>query len=149
MDIRGSYQMMCRATNGGFAAMAAAQNMSSSSLENRIYGRKGQRISVDLALSMQATSGTKYFAAAVAHASGGVFVELPQHEQLDNIDIHEKYVELLDRVGALARKYREATGDGVVDKSERRTLEFLGNTICQLVTQINLMTFKIYCQADK
>ncbi|MDC7707722.1 hypothetical protein [Vogesella indigofera] len=36
-SIRGSYQMMCRATNGGWEAMAALQGMSKTALQNRVY----------------------------------------------------------------------------------------------------------------
>lgn len=146
--IKGSWQMMCRAMNGGYAAMATALDTTVRSLENRIYGRKGQDMPVRLAMRMQDVSGTTYFAEAVARDSGGVFIALPPAGEFGNVDIQEKYVELLDRVGALAREYREATADNEVDRSERRALEKLGNQICQLVTQINQMTFRIYCKQD-
>lgn len=146
--IRGSLQMMCRAMNGGWSAMGAALGMTVSSLENRVYGRKGQDITVATAMRMQQASDTCYFAEAVAAASGGVFVALPPFGEAGNIDIQQKYVELIEQVGALAREYREATADDEVCTAERRRLERLGHRICQLVTQINQMTFRIYCKQD-
>ncbi|MBN3005602.1 hypothetical protein JW897_17860 [Chromobacterium alkanivorans] len=147
-NIKGSYQMMCRAINGGWAAMAQALSTSVTSLQNSVYCRKGQQMSVARAMAMQTASGTTYFAEALARDSGGVFIALPPANEFGNVDIQEKYVELLDRVGALAREYREATADHKVDRTERRTLEKLGNNICQLVTQINQMTFRIYCKQE-
>lgn len=73
---------------------------------------------------------------------------LPPADQLHGVDIQEKYVELLDKVGALAREYRKSTADNQVCRSERRTLTDIGNEICRLVTQINEITFRIYCKQD-
>lgn len=146
--IKGSYQMMCRAINGGWAAMAQTLSTSVTSLQNSVYCRKGQQMSVARALAMQAASGTTYFAEAVARHSGGVFVEQPPSHPFGNEDIQEKYVELLEKVGSLARRYREATADNQVNRYERRDLETLGHQICQLVTQINQLTFRIYCTQE-
>lgn len=147
-NLKGSYQMMCRAINGGWEGMAKAMQTTVTSLQNSVYCRKGQQMTVSRAMAMQAASDTDYFAEAVARASGGVFIALPPADALRNIDIQEKYVELLDQVGALAREYREATADNDVNHAERRALERLGNRICQLVTQINQMTFRIYCKQE-
>lgn len=140
--------MMCRATNGGYDGMARALGTSVCSLRNRIFGRKGQQMPVRLAMAMQGASGTTYFAEAVAMASGGVFVALPPLSHLHGVDIQEKYVELLDKVGALAREYRHATADNEVCPGERRALTAIGNDICQLVTQINEITFRLYCKQE-
>lgn len=146
--IRGSFQMMCRAVSGGWEGMATALEMSVPALKNRVYELKGQQPTVGLAMQMQDLSQTTYFAEAVARASGGVFILLPQVDDLGNADIQEKYVELMDRVGALAREYRDATADNHVDRHERRVLNLLGNEICQLVTQINQLTFRIFSSED-
>jgi hypothetical protein len=50
-SIKGSYQMMCCATNGGWSAMAESQGMSLTALQNRVYARKGQEITVSRAIS--------------------------------------------------------------------------------------------------
>lgn len=147
-NIKGSFQMMCRAINGGWEAMSAKLSMSRTSLENRVYARKGQQMTVALAMAMQAHSQTAYFAEAVARDSGGVFIQIPPANEIGNVDIQAKYIELLERVGDLAREYREATEDNEVDGRERKTLERLGNQICQLVTQINQLTFRIFSKQD-
>ncbi|WP_052262865.1 YmfL family putative regulatory protein [Chromobacterium violaceum] len=147
-SLKGSYQMMCRAMNGGWAAMAQALGASVTSLQNSAYCRKGQQMTVKRAMAMQAASRTTYFVEAVARECGGVFIALPPATEFDNADIQEKYVELLELVGSLARTYREATKDNEVDRYERRDLKALEYQICQLVTQINQMTFLIYCKQE-
>lgn len=120
--------------------------MSATALENRVYGRKGQEVSVRLAMLMQEASQTAKFAEAVAMASGGVFIPMLQFQDIENRDIHEEYMRLIDRVGALARTFRECTEDNSIDRQERRTLENIGQEICTLVTQINAITFNVYCK---
>ena len=149
MDIRNSYQQMCKAMSGGWAAMAAAMGLSKDGLENRVYERKGQSVDVHEALQMQAFSRTTLFAEAVAAESGGVFIPLPAVDGVDVEEIHTVYMELVDEVGKLAREWREATRDGEVDPKERQRLEKVRHAICTKVTQMNHMTFEVFCKDAK
>lgn len=144
--IRASYQDMCRKVNGGWAAMAAMLGMTKSSLENRVYERKGQEVTVHLALQMQANSNTTYFAEAVAAESGGIFISLPEVDTIDDEEIQAVYMGLVDEVGRFAREWRDATRDGEVDAKERARLEAIRIAICQKVTQMNEMTFAVFCR---
>ncbi|OBU84523.1 hypothetical protein MY55_21465 [Chromobacterium subtsugae] len=136
---------MCKAMPGGWAAMAAALGFSKDGLENRVYERKGQAVSVHEAMQMQAFSGSSIFAEAVAADSGGVFVPLPDIDTVDDAEIQRVYMELVDEVGCLAREWREATRDGEVDKRERQRLEAIRDAICAKVTQMNHLTFQVFC----
>ncbi|GGY03666.1 YmfL family putative regulatory protein [Paludibacterium paludis] len=144
--IIGSLRMMARAMNGGWKGMAEALDTTVLKLQNRVYCRKGQEPTVSLALRMQQASETTYFAEAVAVASGGIFVRMPAVEDLGNEEIQEKFLELLETVGEHVRAYREVTADDEINDQERRRLEGIAHSICQLVTNINWLTFRIYCK---
>jgi hypothetical protein len=146
--LRNSYQTMCKAMPGGWAAMAAALGISKDGLENRVYERKGQSVDVHEAMQMQAMSGTTHFAEAVAADSGGVFIQLPDVERVDHEEIQTLYMALVEEVGKLAREWREATRDGEVDSKERARLDSIGMTICQKVTQMNALTFQVFCRQE-
>ena len=64
----------------GWNCTAGTLNMTKSQLEARVYEVKGSGMRVDTALLIQAYAGTTHFAQAVAAASGGVFIQLPQGE---------------------------------------------------------------------
>ncbi|OQS30414.1 MULTISPECIES: YmfL family putative regulatory protein [Chromobacterium] len=145
--LRIAYQDMCKAMAGGWSAMAAALGFSKDGLENRVYERKGQAVSVHEAMQMQAFSGTTLFAEAVAAEAGGVFIPLPDVEAVDDEEIQRVYMELVDEVGRLAREWREATRDGEVDKRERQRLEAIRDAICTKVTQMNHLTFQVFCRS--
>lgn len=147
--IKNSYQEMCRAMNGGWSTMAASLGLSKNALENRVYERKGQSIDVHMAMQMQANSGTAHFAEAIATESGGVFIPLPDSGEIDHEDIQHVYMELVEEVGRLAREWRDATRDGEVDAKERVRLEAIQVAICQRVTQMNTLTFIVFCKDTK
>ncbi|OHX15348.1 hypothetical protein BI343_03110 [Chromobacterium amazonense] len=138
---------MCKAMAGGWSAMAAALGFSKDGLENRVYERKGQAVSVHEAMQMQAFSGTTLFAEAVAAEAGGVFIPLPDVAAVDDEEIQRVYMELVDEVGRLAREWSEATRDGEVDKRERQRLEAIRDAICTKVTQMNHLTFQVFCRS--
>lgn len=146
--IRGSYQAMCRAMNGGWSTMAAYLGLTKDGLENRVYERRGQSVDVHLAMQMQAGSGTTHFAEAVAADSGGVFIPLPDIHHVDTEEIQTVYMQLVDEVGRLAREWSAATRDGLVDDRERARLEVVRMAICQKVTQMNTLTFAVFCKKD-
>lgn len=54
---------------------------------------------------------------------------------------------LVEEVGDLAHEWRESTRDGEVDSRERAQLERIRDGICQRVTQINDLTFKLFCRS--
>lgn len=148
-DIKGSFQMMCRAMNGGWSGMAAALNTSVPSLQNSVYCRKGQQMSVVRALAMQKASGTTYFAEAIAHESGGLFIKLPSVDSAADRDIQEQFVELLEKAGVFAAEWRKATEDNEVCQQEKRQLERFARSLCRHIHEILHTTFKIFCQQEK
>lgn len=142
--IRSAYQQMCRAMPGGWATMAASLGMTPDALENRVYERRGQEITVHQARQMQANSGTTLFAEAIAADAGGVFVLMPTADQQCAEEIMQVYMRLVDEVGQLARDWSESTADGVLDKREIERLEQLRQNICAQATKMLQLTLVVF-----
>ncbi|MFP3799461.1 YmfL family putative regulatory protein [Paraburkholderia sp. SIMBA_027] len=149
LSLRGAYQAMCRQFNGGADAMAYALGMSAASLQNRIYEVKGQAVSTEHALAMQALSGTTLFAETVAALSGGSFFAHPAIDEVDNDELFTKFQQLLEDFGHLGRVHREATADGVVDEHERANLERIANDMHRRIQELLALTWRIYCRDER
>lgn len=148
MEIRKSYLAMIKEFGGGADAMAAALAMSKAALHNRIYEIKGQGILVDTAMQMQALSRSTHFAEAVASESGGVFVKLPDPDEIDREELLVKFNELYGHLGDLSTKFKDSISDNEIDKKERKALQSLGHEIHQTIEELLALTFVIYCQQD-
>lgn len=149
MNLRQAYLRMIKAFPGGWDAMSGALGMSRDALENRIYERKGQGVSVDTALQMQEFSQTMMFTEAICTASGGTFVKLPCIDHIGNEEISEKYHEAFEQLGLLSSEYRRATKDGVVTPKERENLNAIIDKMHMIMDEIRALTFKFYCRETK
>ncbi|WP_321878453.1 YmfL family putative regulatory protein [Paraburkholderia bannensis] len=147
-SLRGAYQAMCKRFNGGSEAMAAALGMSAAALQNRVYEVKGQAVSVEHGLAMQALTGTTLFAEAIAALSGGSFFAHPEIGELDKDELLAKFQQLLDAFGRLSRRHSEAIEDGEVDARERSDLERLAGDMHRCIQELLALTFKIYCKDE-
>ncbi len=128
--------------------MHAALGMSRTALENRIYERHSQSVSVALAKRMQDVSGTTIFAEDIARDSGGCFLKLPESAVVERDDLLQKFNTLYVKLGTLSGTFRDAVSDDSVDKGEKARLEDIGQEICQTVQEILALTFLIYCEPD-
>lgn len=129
--------------------MAAALGMSRDSLENRVYERKNQSVSVHDSLQMQKISETTFFADAIAAESGGVFIQLPESEICDREELLSKFNDLHAEIGMLSAKFKVHTKDGHVTKKERADLNETGQLIHRHVQELLALTFTVYCQSEK
>lgn len=118
MGIRKAYLAMIRAYPGGWDAMCAALGFTRDGLENRIYERKGQSVLVETALQMQAFSGTTHFAQAVAHESGGIFLEMPHFAGVADMELLDAYTDLVADEGQFAKDFRDALADRKISRAE-------------------------------
>lgn len=146
MVIKKSYLSMIRAFPGGWDAISAALGMSRMGLENRIYERKGQGVLVDTALQLQAFSGTTDFAEAVAAASGGYFVRVPEAGGQGNEELLAKFNELYAELGVLSATFKASIQDDEIDGEERQDLADAGQKIKQSVEELLVLSFGIYCR---
>ncbi len=148
MTIKKSYLAMIRAFPGGWDAIAAALGMSRNGLENRVYERKGQGVTVDTALQLQAFSGTTLFAEAVAASSGGAFVKLPEDICDGNEALAKKFRDIYVRLGVFASHFEEATADEVIDPRERACLDADIDGLQRGLSELMALTIRVYCLPD-
>lgn len=138
-----AYQAMI--TKHGWAGTAATLGMSLQMLEARVYGFNGNGMRVDTAMTIQRYAGTSDFAQAVAAASGGVFVRLPDGDVMCRDDLQNKFHELHKEIGDLSGTYMAATADGEIDKKERRQLEDIEQRMHKTMRELMALMFIIYC----
>jgi hypothetical protein len=147
MEIRQSFLAMIKAFPGGWDAMVGALGMTSrDALENRIYERKGQGVLVETALQMQKFSSTTHFAEAVAAASGGTFVRLPEIE-LHNDDLMRKFNELHAELGRFSSDFNSATVDEVIDAREAAQLRADTDRVHKILAELMALSLRVYGQA--
>ena len=144
VNIRQSYLSMIKAFPGGWDAMAGALGMSRDALENRVYERKGQGVTVETALQVQAFSQTTNFAEAIATASGGTFLKLPDDLSEDNELLMSKFQTLYARLGDFSKDFTAATEDDLVDRREQAILEHDAAEIQKVVAELLALTLRIY-----
>ncbi|WP_092713907.1 YmfL family putative regulatory protein [Janthinobacterium sp. OK676] len=148
MKIKKSYLGMIKAFPGGWDAIAAALGMSRNGLENRVYERKGQGVTVDTALQLQAFSGTTLFAEAVAASSGGAFVKLPEDMSDGNEVLAKKFRDIYVRLGIFASHFEEATADELIDPRERACLDADIDGLQRGLSELMALTIRVYCKPD-
>jgi hypothetical protein len=119
---RAVVNQMIGAFGHGPDALAVAMGLSPVGLNNRRYCIKGQQLSEDELLAMQALSGTRLYAEYIAARSGGVFVPLPEAAEVDNDELLNRQLELAEEVGALARLMKDSIRDGSINAGERSAL---------------------------
>lgn len=146
--IRKSYLKMVGEFPGGMVAMAAALGMTKDALRNRIYECKGQQITVDTAMQMQAFTGTTHFAEAVAAESGGMFMALPEPDESDRGELFEKFAELYAELGELSGQMRAAVADGEIDRRERMDIVATGQEVHRILQELLRLTFAVYCRPE-
>ncbi len=71
---------------------------------------------------LQRAAGTHYIADAVAQSAGGVFVSLPEIEEVENADINQRLLEVIEQIGSYSKQIRSAIEDGVVEPHEQTAI---------------------------
>lgn len=145
MEFKSAYQKMITSVSGGWGAMAGALGMTITALENKVYEKKGETVSVHLARQIEDISGTTLFAEAAAKAAGGTFIKLPSPDQIDGDLLMTKGAELSAEVGELFREFAEFTRDGEIDAKERARMELTGQAIHRKAEEFLAVMFSVYC----
>lgn len=149
MGLRQTYQKMITSLKGGWEGMAGNLGLSSvAALENYVYEKKGQCMSVQMALLIQDFSGTTLFAKEIAELSGGTFVKLPSVDHIDNESLLAKFNELYAELGQLSQTYAAATADGEIDKREKAELTAISDEIHRTMQELMGLMFRIYCRKE-
>ena len=78
---------------GGYAEAAEWLDVTENALFNRLRADGDQIFPLGWAMILQRAAGTHYIADAVAQSAGGVFVSLPEIEEVENADINQRLIE--------------------------------------------------------
>jgi hypothetical protein len=135
---------MIRSMDGGWGAMCGAMAMSRDALENRIYERKGQGLLVDTAITMQSFSRTTLFAEAIATASGGTFVKLPDDLDCNNEALMTKFQSLYVELGTFSADFTEATFNDEIDAREQAKLEADVARMHKVINELLALMLRVY-----
>ena len=130
---------------GGWGAASGALGYSRTALENRVYEKKGQQVSLSDALLLSDMSGTAYLAEFIATLSGGTFVRLPDVGQIGNDELLEKFQQLQVHLGELSGAFIVATADSVIDRKEKTKLDAIAAEIHKTLVELMAITYRIYC----
>ena len=144
LSTNGAILNMVNEFQGGRAVIAAMLVVDPTRFKNQLHEQKGMRISTETALTIQEFTGRTDFAEAVAHQSGGVFVKMPEHDNLVRADIHETFMETTKNIGLLIQEFLEAIEDGELDEIEHRRLEARKDKACRNLALAIHMIVEVY-----
>ncbi len=83
---------------GGYAEAADWLDVTENALFNRLRADGDQIFPLGWAMVLQRAAGTHYIADAVAQSAGGVFVSLPEIEEVENADINQRLLEVIEQI---------------------------------------------------
>lgn len=144
MELRDAKLKMIGKVRGTWEVAAAYLGMTVSALRNRAYETKGQVLSEDHCLALQELSGTTLYAEAIANASGGVFLKLPDDLLCENEVLMKKFNDLYAELGTFSRHFTEATADEEIDQDERAMLEADAARMHKVLAELVALVFRIY-----
>lgn len=144
MELRDAKLKMISKVTGAWEVAAAYLGMTVNALRNRAYEVKGQVLSEDHCLALQTLSGTTYYAEAIATASGGVFVKLPDDLSCENEVLMKKFNDLYTELGTFSRDFSEAINDDKIDERERELLEGDAARMHKVLAELAALMFRIY-----
>nr|WP_232103253.1 YmfL family putative regulatory protein [Serratia liquefaciens] len=117
-------------------------------LRNRVRQVSGQVVPLGMAVEMESISGRSDITEAMCKHAGGVFVKLPEIEQVDNEELLVKFNELMSALGMFAKAHNDFTADGVLDKDESKKLKAKGYRVQSLVAEIYAVTVMMFGEGD-
>ncbi|EOU6922400.1 YmfL family putative regulatory protein [Escherichia coli] len=107
---------------GGYAEAADWLDVTENALFNRLRADGDQIFPLGWAMILQRAGGTHFIADAVAQSANGVFVSLPDVEDVDNADINQRLLEVIEQIGSYSKQIRSAIEDGVWNRMRRQQL---------------------------
>ncbi len=142
--MRTAIQKAIKSYNGGWAAMSAALGLTVTALENRVYERKGQTLTLHEAMQIEAISNTKHITEAMAMRHNSVVIELPQGDK-DNVDLFVIQSELQGAVSGVCKTVADSiSDDGVIDGKEEKLINESKREVHKTVERLVHTAFLIY-----
>jgi hypothetical protein len=119
VDIKTVVKAMCKAFPGGRSAMAGGLGMTETQFNNNLYEKNGCRFFEVAELeAMQDLSGTSFLAEYFAQRRGGLFVDIPQLEELDQVELFSRSMRTAAHRGHVDMIIQASLEDGVIDSAE-------------------------------
>ena|SRR5471030_2354118 len=146
MEIRSAIVSMVGEVRGGWTVAAAHLGMTYNALRNRVYETKGQTLSYYEALAIQELSGTTLFVEALAAASGGTFVKLPDFEQIKSDSVQAAFNDMYAELGEHFKLFMKAIEDNNIDTVEQKAIRDHGAELHRKVEQMQALMFSVYCR---
>lgn len=146
MDIRSAVVKMVGQVPGSWTVVAAHLGMTENALRNRVYETKNQSLSTTDKLALQELSGTTLFVEALATASGGTFVKLPEIGDIKNDSVQATFNEMYAGLGEHFKLFMKAIEDDEIDTTERKELLEHGAELHRKIEQMQALMFSVYCR---
>lgn len=119
VDLKSVVKAMCKAYPGGRSAMAGALGMTETQFNNNLYEKNGCRFFEIVELeAMEDISGTSCLAEYFSQRRGGLFVDIPQLDELDQVELFSKSMRTAAHRGHVDMIIQAALEDGVIDAAE-------------------------------
>jgi|SRR5471030_313441 len=124
VDIKATVKAMCKVYPGGRSAMAGALGMTQTQFNNNLYEKNGCRFFEHHELeAMEDISGTSLVAEYYARRRGGMYVDVPKFEELDQVELFRKSIRTAAERGQVDQIIERALADGVIDADEAAEIE--------------------------
>lgn len=134
---------------GGYAEAAEILDVTEDAIHNRLRPGGDQIFPFGWSMPLLRAGGESHIADAVARECGGVFVPLPDVEQVDNGDINQRLLEAIEQITRYSQQVRAAIEDGVVEPHEREAIdEELRSAITKLQEHTTLV-YRVFCASEK
>lgn len=127
---------------GGYAEAADWLDVTENALFNRLRADGDQIFPLGWAMILQRAGGTHFIADAVAQSANGVFVSLPDVEDVDNADINQRLLEVIEQIGSYSKQIRSAIEDGVVEPHEKTAINDELTAMRRMFISLTLRSFR-------
>ncbi|ELW7390681.1 DNA-binding protein [Yersinia enterocolitica] len=138
-------------TPGKYDAMAkqlCPLSGTENALRNRVRQLAGQFVPLGMAVEMESISGRSDITEAMCKRAGGVFVKLPEVNDIGNDELLIKFNDLLVALGDFGRAHNEFTSDGILDRDETKRLKAKGYIAQSIIAEIIAISVMLWGDAS-
>ncbi|HEC1648494.1 TPA: DNA-binding protein [Yersinia enterocolitica] len=150
-DISDAIHQLITQTAGKYDAMAkqlCPLTGTENALRNRVRQLAGQVVPFGMAVEMESISGRSDITEAMCKRAGGVFVKLPEVNDIGNEELLIKFNELLVALGEFGRAHNKFTADGVLDREESKRLKAKGYRAQSIIAEIIVVSELLWGDAS-
>ena len=102
-----------------------------------------------MAITLEQISGRSDITEAMCKRAGGVFVKLPEVNDIGNEELLIKFNDLLVALGDFGRAHNEFTADGVLDSDETKRLRAKGYKAQSIIAEIVAVSVMLWGDAPE